>query len=146
MKPLRRRPRAWLLVLGALLVLLIVPPALSLALVSYAGKGQARAVGLLLALRVPPSDDAIGEAAYSGRTDVVRLLLDAGGSPNAENETGETALTWAAGHGHIGVVRLLLSRGADPNYGCREITPLKYARDGGFPQIVALLKQAGEKE
>lgn len=62
----------------------------------------------------------ITAAARSGSAEAVRLLLDAGESPNAANVTGDelsgyTALQAAANLGHAEVVRLLLARGADVN-------------------------------
>ena len=51
---------------------------------------------------------------YTGRVDLVRLLLDNGASPNLHaQEDNLTPLHDAASNGHVEVVRLLVSRGAD---------------------------------
>jgi ankyrin repeat protein len=61
---------------------------------------------------------ALHEAAQSGDTDIVRMLLDAGADPNAragkldDGRSGQSALDMARDGGHEDVVALLLSRGA----------------------------------
>ena len=146
MKATLRRPQFWLSVSAALLLLMCLLPCLNFALDHYSTTGQVTAVNHLLAIGVPPSDVALGAAAYNGRTAVVRSLLAAGGNPNAQNDLGETALAYASENGHIEVVKLMLAYGADPNWGCREMDPLTCARAGNYPDIVRLLKQAGAKE
>ena len=50
-----------------------------------------------------------------GSTESVKLLLEAGASPNAtESERGQTALMWAAAGKHPDIVQLLIEHGADP--------------------------------
>jgi beta-lactamase regulating signal transducer with metallopeptidase domain len=52
-------------------------------------------------------------AAYKGRLDAVRLLLDRGADPNLASSFVESALTHAAEAGHVEIVSLLLDRGAN---------------------------------
>ena len=52
------------------------------------------------------------EAAGSGRTDIVQLLLAKGADVNAKNNYGETALFWAKKMGHKEIVRILKEAGA----------------------------------
>lgn len=52
------------------------------------------------------------QAARSGDTDTVRLLLDAGADVNRRNAGGMTALSWATCSNHPEIVSLLLSAGA----------------------------------
>lgn len=54
-------------------------------------------------------------ASGSGNPSAVRLLIARGGSVNAKNKHGYTALMVAAGGGHVDVVRALLAEGADVN-------------------------------
>ncbi len=146
MKSVLKKPKFWLATIAVLFVLLCIPPALALVLINSARNGQVSTVNHLLALGVAPSDDALGVAAYNGKTAVVRSLLAAGANPNAMNGIDETALAYAAEYGHTEVVRLMLAYGADPNNGCQEMDPLTVARAGHYTEIVKLLKQAGAKE
>ncbi|MFD0059023.1 ankyrin repeat domain-containing protein [Streptomyces sp. NPDC127168] len=89
------------------------------------------------------------EAAVSGRPEIVRLLLEAGASPDAESRgvgAEGTPLCAAACWGHAETVRELLAHGADP--GLREDhgagrSPLDWANDGPHPETAALLIAAG---
>jgi ankyrin repeat protein len=54
-------------------------------------------------------------AAYGGRFDVVKLLLEHGADPNTQDEDGRTPLHKAAYKGHVDVVKLFLELGVDPN-------------------------------
>ncbi|WP_053690942.1 ankyrin repeat domain-containing protein [Streptomyces sp. WM6372] len=89
------------------------------------------------------------EAAVSGRTQIVRLLLEAGVSPDAESRgvgAEGTPLCAAACWGDAETVRELLAHGADPNL--REDdgagrSPLEWANDGPHPETAALLTSAG---
>jgi ankyrin repeat protein len=57
---------------------------------------------------------ALHTAAYDGRLEVCRLLLDWGARVDTvEGEEKRTALHWAASRGHLSVVKLLVERGAD---------------------------------
>ncbi|XP_057319530.1 KN motif and ankyrin repeat domain-containing protein 1-like isoform X2 [Microplitis mediator] len=47
-------------------------------------------------------------AVSHGRTDMTRLLLDAGAAVNIQDEDGSSALMCAAEHGHVDIVKLLL--------------------------------------
>ena len=49
-------------------------------------------------------------AAYGGRAEIVRDLLDAGANINIRDNDGWTALMFAAMHGHTDVVRTLVAR------------------------------------
>lgn len=71
------------------------------------------------------------EAAFQGRVDEVRRLLEAGADPHARSFTGETPLHLAALAGRADVVRLLLDKGADPRADSSRGTPLHRAAEGG---------------
>ena len=59
-------------------------------------------------------ETAVMAAARSGSAPVMRLLLAAGGDPNAKEPLrGQTALMWAAAEKHPETLRLLLQKGAD---------------------------------
>ncbi|EGZ19953.1 hypothetical protein PHYSODRAFT_434056, partial [Phytophthora sojae] len=53
------------------------------------------------------------EACAHGHVDVVRCLLDAGGSTSDVDFAGRTALMRAADGGHEGIVAILLEKGGD---------------------------------
>ncbi|MFH8569380.1 ankyrin repeat domain-containing protein [Streptomyces sp. NPDC017993] len=103
----------------------------------------------------PSAADADGEtpplylAAVSGAADIVRLLLEAGASPDAESRgepgTEGLPLCAAACWGHTEAVRELLAHGADPNL--REddgtgYTALLWAATNGRHDTVHLLLEA----
>lgn len=76
----------------------------------------------------------VSRAAYAGRLDLVRDLLDRDSAAlNARGSFG-TALHQAALHGYTEIVRLLLERGADPSvpnrYGDSVLTMVRKARQG----------------
>ena len=48
-----------------------------------------------------------------GKTEIVRVLIDAGSDCNAVDGSGNTPLHVSAGSGHIEVVRLLIEKGAE---------------------------------
>ena len=59
---------------------------------------------------------ALMQAAHSGSTDAVRILLENGSDPNLkETANGQNAMMFAAAADRVDVVKLLLSRGADIN-------------------------------
>lgn len=59
-------------------------------------------------------------AARNGHSDIIRLLLDAKGEPNAANANGTTPLMLAAAAGKADAVAMLIERGADVN--ARDVT------------------------
>ncbi|MEW6614019.1 MAG: caspase family protein [Thermodesulfobacteriota bacterium] len=58
---------------------------------------------------------ALHEAAYNGRYEIVKFLLDRGANVNSSYWGNNTALFTAIDHGHIKTVGVLLDRGADIN-------------------------------
>lgn len=75
----------------------------------------------------------------------VRILLEAGADPNAANESGVTAILWAAGD--VEKLGLLLAHGANVNVrSALGNTPLivAAARPGATPQITMLLERGAE--
>ncbi|MCL2103738.1 MAG: ankyrin repeat domain-containing protein [Kiritimatiellaeota bacterium] len=79
-----------------------------------------------------------------GRLETVQILLSAGTDVNAENESGHTALYYAAYGGDETLVAMLLSASADVNAKDNEdATALSLAKK---PAAIALLREAGAKE
>lgn len=83
-------------------------------------------------------------AAGLGRTDCVRLLLQAGADTSLPGSDSRTALIRAAGYGHAGCLQLLLTApGINPNQ-CDEDgeTPLGHAAYAGHTECVRKLLKA----
>jgi hypothetical protein len=83
-------------------------------------------------------------AAYRGRADVVRLLLNRGADVAARDRFGWTALTLASLTGYLDVARELLDKGTDIN-SCNEEgkTALMIASSRGNTELVKLLLERG---
>lgn len=86
--------------------------------------------------------------AMTGETAFLRVLLDAGVSPDIQGDSGnDRPLVGAAGFGHIDVVRLLLERGAAVNWSWRgaayHSTALVSAILKGHDEIARMLIDAG---
>ena len=83
-------------------------------------------------------------ASYTGRTDIISLLLKANASPNLQHDEGTTPLYIASQEGHTDVISLLLKANANPNlqYGNGR-TPLMIAALNDRSQIVQLLLASG---
>ena len=90
---------------------------------------------------------ALAMAAQFGRTDIVRLLLDAGENPNRYNPTGNhshsTPLHQAAVAGHFDTVRLFVERGArlDLKDAWFDGTPRGWAEYAGHKEIAEYLRE-----
>ena len=70
------------------------------------------------------------QAARKGHTEVVKILLNAGGRTNAKGRYGITPLHWAARWGQTEVVEPLLDAGADINPKDKDgKTPLDKTKD-----------------
>jgi ankyrin repeat protein len=91
--------------------------------------------------RARNGDTALMMAAYKGRYDVAKALLDKGAEPN---QTGWAALHYAAAVGNNQIVQLLLDHSAyidaeSPN----QTTPIRMAARGGHILTVKLLLDEG---
>jgi hypothetical protein len=91
-------------------------------------------------------------ASESGRTDVVRALLDRGANVNTKQKDkvyrggyggGDTALILASKNGHLEVVQALLDKGADRDtMNNVDMTALEFASEKGYLEVVrALLRK-----
>ena len=86
-------------------------------------------------------------ASRDGRKPMVELLLKSGAKVDDKNQSGETALHYAAAHGHKAVVEVLLKNKANVNArNDADATPLALAQGAGKQDVVALLKKHGAKE
>ena len=110
--------------------------------------GHAATVELLLHNNAPVdlrSTNAMANtdlhAALAGRrTDVAKILLDAGADVNARQHGGWTPLHSAAANGDRAAVELLLARGAKPNSANDAgVTAAASARERGHIEIADLL-------
>ena len=76
------------------------------------------------------------QAAFSGYTHVLKLLLDAGADHGLMDKEGSTALILASSKGHVDCVQLLLAAGADANQADAHL--------GHTPLMVAILEKQAE--
>jgi ankyrin repeat protein len=88
-------------------------------------------------------------ASVQGETEIARLLMEAGASPDAESAgpgSEGTPLCAAVCWGHTETVQQLLAHGADPNlredHGTGR-TPLEWAGAGPHPATAEVLRAAG---
>jgi ankyrin repeat protein len=91
-------------------------------------------------------DTALSLAAFNGRPEITRLLLDHGANPNVENELCSTPLhqvsqgKYTAQEHGVGIARLLLERCADVNARSENLcTPLHLAAFKGRLEIAQVL-------
>ena len=88
-------------------------------------------------------DEQLGEwgrsglywAAREGRTEILRLLLDSGGSVDSTDKDGTTPLIAAAYFGHGDAARLLLESGADAAQTVCGRNAAAFARANGYPAL-----------
>jgi ankyrin repeat protein len=110
---------------------------------------------LLLQLGANPSalvgrydSTALTLAAQLGNVEAVKLLIDAGAPLDHRNRAGWTAVmeTVRLGRGdarHVATLRALVAAGADVNLADRDgMTPLQYARNRGFTEMIGILEKA----
>jgi len=102
--------------------------------------------GLKPNLRDEKGQSALHFAAYYGRAEVIRTLLDRqiDADINIMTNDGDTPLMWAVGGGHIEAVKVLL----DNNYNCDVEykndalkTAEDIARENGYEEIQNLIKE-----
>lgn len=87
---------------------------------------------------------ALQLAAYKGRQDCVKILLEARADVHMRNKYGHSALTPAALNGKTEVVKLLIAAEADINAVTKHgETPLVLAAHAGHAECVAALLAAG---
>lgn len=82
---------------------------------SLAGAGGAKGGTVSTADQKENLSAQLLQAARTGDLPGLSALLKAGALVNAADETGRTALTWAAAGDHVAVARALIAAGADPN-------------------------------
>lgn len=90
--------------------------------------------------------NAIINAAWRGRENIVRLMLERGIDIEAADNRGRTPVNWAAINGHRRVVEMLLDGGADPDRIDSEgTTALIRAAWNGHDAVVERLIAAGAR-
>lgn len=118
-----------------------------LGLAAYFGKSEALKYLIKAGAEVnSPSKNSLGvtplqSAVAGGHLEIIRLLLEAGASPNVRERGGSTPLHTAAYNGDVEIVRSLIFGGADLEAvnGDHE-KPLDIALKSGHDEVVKLLK------
>ncbi len=95
---------------------------------------------LLFAVMNEAGDEKIKKA-----DEMVELLLEAGADPNETDNSGRSALMWAAEAQRAGAVAKLLKHKADPHYRHEGVTALDIARSNKDTRSIALLFAATAK-
>lgn len=94
-------------------------------------------------LVVPRGSTPLHAAAFSGNTEIVKLLIEAKANPNAENDAGWTPLRGAVRYENLSMVEMLLAAGADPNAG--NGMALMAAVSSGNLAVTNMLLKAGAR-
>ena len=127
-------------------------------LVWSAGKGHIKVANLLInsGVNIDAPERMFGKTAlmFSIEKDQIKsvnFLIEKGTNVETRDKVGYTALMWATMKNNVDAIKILLKNGANPNAKVNSgkfvgQTALKIAEDGGYPEIVMMLKGAGAKE
>jgi ankyrin repeat protein len=86
-------------------------------------------------------------AAYWGKVEIARMLIDAGADVDVKDNNDDTSLHVAIKYGRVEVVRILIDAGANLNVQNNQgETPVHYAAMNGNPGIARMLIDAGADE
>lgn len=122
------------------------------AIIHAVTEGDAEAVGrYLCAGGSAMSEDAavplIGMAAWHGRQQIVKMMIQHGVDVNQASPTGWTALMLAAMGGHMDALETLLEAGADVHARTRAgATAASIAAERGHEEVAERLARAAQKE
>ena len=104
-------------------------------LLGYGAQIDARGT-LKIADEVRKGCTPLSAAAASGHLDVVKLFINEGAFVDLQDEDGDTALHYAVKGGHLEIVSVLLALGASQLPNNLGLTPLLYACDECFIEMV----------
>jgi ankyrin repeat protein len=109
-----------------------------------AASGLTEVVKMLLAkgAKVSSADDILASPSYNGYKDIVKLLLDNGANLNFSDEEGKSPLFYALDGAQDEVIKLLLDKGANPNALGQFGRPLMFSFDFIGNRPVAKMKAA----
>jgi ankyrin repeat protein len=86
-------------------------------------------------------------ALFKGETDIAKMLVDTRCDIDQTNNSGETALSFAALFGRFDMLPVLVAHGANPNHiDARGGTALQMARVQGNKSAVEALRRIGETQ
>jgi ankyrin repeat protein/L-ascorbate metabolism protein UlaG (beta-lactamase superfamily) len=118
--------------------------------VAYLGVDRAAAFLLEKGLSIDLQDEsgrtAFQRAAQGGSVKIAAMLLDKGAKVDEPDPEGSTPLHLAVKKGRVEMVRFLLQKGADARAkDGTGLTPLDLAGEYAYPEIAAILKDAGSR-
>lgn len=122
------------------------PELLSTALLAAVEQDSIANARVLLEHRATPNGvDASEPAVVSIKSVAMAELLSRYTADfNQADSKGMTALLYAVKQENLALVRWLLRHGADPNHTAKNgIDPLWIAKEGGLPELIAILEKAG---
>ncbi|MPY71546.1 MAG: hypothetical protein GEU92_15840 [Alphaproteobacteria bacterium] len=94
--------------------------------------------------RDPGGRNAVINAAWRGRKEILEIMLSNGADTEAADDDGRTPLIWGAINGHQKVVQQLIDAGSNPNRAdANGITALMRAAWNGHPAVVDELLRHG---
>jgi TPR repeat protein len=94
--------------------------------------------------RDPGGRNAVINAAWRGRKEILEIMLSNGADTEAADDDGRTALIWGAINGHQAIVRQLIDAGSNPNRAdANGVTALMRAAWNGHPAVVEELLRYG---
>lgn len=97
-------------------------------------------------IRTGWSSHPLHPAAWSGDTQMVKHLLDAGGDIDCQDTTHLSPLGYAATEGHLETVKLLVARNADMNRELEDnFTALDFAIKGEHTDVINFLTESGAR-